>query len=192
MELLATFLPVALPCACTVALALMHLLRITSTLDQIESDPMCLAYIYISFIFYLLHSKLVTWLGNIIPKLCTKVELKTEQAYGFFSWLGTTICVTLEIATLIPFAFRALALFITAEPMLADALSERFEVAAWVLGVFSIVLFFISAQCVPSGLIYVRFTVVYAILFAVPAYLVWSAYYIASSSEALGKGLRSS
>lgn len=96
------------------------------------------------------------------------------------------------MATLIPFAFRALALFITAEPMLADALSERFEVAAWILGVFCIVLFFMSAQYVASGLIYVRFTVVYAILLAVPAYLVWSAHYIASSSEFLGKILRSS
>lgn len=59
MKPLATFLAVILPCACPVILALMHILRAKSTMDQSDSDPMCLAYIYVSCIFYLLHSRLV-------------------------------------------------------------------------------------------------------------------------------------
>lgn len=59
MKPLTTILAVVLPCTCTVTLALMHILRAKSTMDQSDSDPMCLAYVYVSFGFFLLHSRLV-------------------------------------------------------------------------------------------------------------------------------------
>lgn len=59
MKLVSTTLAVALPCFCTVALALMHVLHLKSTLDGPLYDRVCLSYIYVSYAFYALHSKLV-------------------------------------------------------------------------------------------------------------------------------------
>ncbi|KAK4497344.1 hypothetical protein PRZ48_011795 [Zasmidium cellare] len=192
MKPLATLLAVALQCAFTVGLALLHILHIKSTLDQNDADPMCLAYIYVSFLFYLLHSRLVTYLGNIITNFCANLEPKTNQKYSFFSILTAAVCITLELATLLPFAYRTLGLFITAEPMIADALSGQFEFTAWTLSVLCIATLFVSAGHVPSRLTWVRFSVVYLFLLAAPAYMVWSARAIASTSQIVGKMMRSS
>lgn len=59
MKPLTAILAVELPCACAITLALMQIVRVKSTMDQSDSDPMCLAYIYVSFGFYLLHLRLV-------------------------------------------------------------------------------------------------------------------------------------
>lgn len=93
------------------------------------------------------------------------------------------------MATLIPFAYRALALFITAEPMIAAALHERFEVGAWMLSVCLLVLILVAPRNIPSRLLWVRFTTVYFIMLAAPAYTVWAAHYVASASEIMGKML---
>lgn len=93
------------------------------------------------------------------------------------------------MASLVPFAYRALALFVTAEPMIADALHERLEPAAWTLSVFLLMVFLISSRHIPSRLLWVRFTSVYLMVLAAPAYMVLSAHYIASSSQVVGKML---
>lgn len=93
------------------------------------------------------------------------------------------------MATLVPFAYRALALFVTAEPAIADALYGRFEVVAWTLSGFLLAVFLISSRYVPSRLLWVRFTIVYLIMLPAPSYMVWSAHYTASTSQIVGKML---
>lgn len=73
--------------------------------------------------------------------------------------------------------------------MIADALYERFEPAAWTFSAFLVVVFLISPRHIPSRLLWVRFTIVYLIMLAAPAYMVGSARYIAASSQVIGKML---